>query len=55
MTDAAAAAAGGDFAAALRIWEPLAQAGLARAQNNVGACFADGLGSTATPGWPGAG
>src|SRR5215467_13026301 len=34
----------GDYAAALAIWGPLAQAGVARAQSNVGACFAEGLG-----------
>jgi TPR repeat protein len=33
-----------DYSAALAIWGPLAHAGVARAQNNVGACFADGLG-----------
>ena len=40
---------------ALAIWEPLAQAGVARAQNNIGACFADGLGVEADPIWPSAG
>ena len=30
--------------AALEIWAPLAHAGVARAQNNIGACFAEGLG-----------
>ena len=34
----------GDYAAALEIWGPLAHAGVARAQNNIGACFAEGLG-----------
>ena len=38
------AAGRGDYPAALAIWGPLAQAGVARAQNNVGACFAEGLG-----------
>ena len=33
------AARRGDYAAALAIWGPLAQAGVARAQNNIGACF----------------
>ena len=28
----------------LLLWGPFAQAGVARAQNNVGACFAEGLG-----------
>lgn len=44
MADALAAAETGDYATALRIWTPLAQAGIARAQNNIGACFAEGLG-----------
>ena len=44
MSAAYDATAGGDHAAALAIWGPLAQAGVARAQNNVGACFAEGLG-----------
>ena len=34
----------GDHAAALEIWGPLAHAGVARAQNNVGGCFAHGQG-----------
>jgi uncharacterized protein len=41
---AQAAATGGDYAAALAIWGPLAQAGVSRAQNNVGACLSEGLG-----------
>src|SRR5262245_33943076 len=32
------------YAAALAIWGPLAHSGVARAQNNIGACFAEGLG-----------
>src|SRR5262249_14114331 len=44
MAAAYAAAERGDHAGALAIWGPLAQAGVARAQNNVGACFAEGLG-----------
>ena len=44
MAEALAAAKAGDYELALRIWEPLAQAGLPRAQNNIGACFAEGLG-----------
>ena len=32
------------YDAALAIWGPLARAGQRRAQNNVGACFAEGLG-----------
>lgn len=44
MAQALFAANAGDYAAALALWEPLAQAGVARAQNNIGACFAEGLG-----------
>jgi TPR repeat protein len=44
MAEAYDAAARGDCASALAIWGPLAQAGVARAQSNVGACFAEGLG-----------
>src|SRR5262245_65784347 len=44
MAAADAAARPNDYAAARDIWGPLAQAGVARAQNNVGACFAEGLG-----------
>jgi len=44
MAEAYDAAGRGDYHAALAIWGPLAQAGVARAQNNVGACFAEGLG-----------
>src|SRR5258707_10048088 len=44
MTAAYDASACGDYAAALEIWGPLAHAGIARAQNNIGACFAEGLG-----------
>ncbi len=44
MQAALAAAKAGDYATALSLWEPLAQAGVARAQNNIGACFAEGLG-----------
>jgi uncharacterized protein len=44
MAAAYDAAQKGDYAGALAIWGPLAQAGVARAQNNVGACFAEGLG-----------
>ena len=42
----AAAAAGhqGDFDAALAIWGELAQAGVARAQAEVGRCFVQGWG-----------
>lgn len=44
MAEAAAAAERGDHQAALAIWGPLAHAGVARARNNIGACFAEGLG-----------
>lgn len=44
MADALAAAKAGDYATALSTWERLAQDGVARAQNNLGACYAEGLG-----------
>ncbi|WP_449254599.1 tetratricopeptide repeat protein [Bosea sp. (in: a-proteobacteria)] len=44
MTHAVEAAERGDHQAALALWGPLAQAGVGRAQNNIGACFAEGLG-----------
>ena len=44
MTAALAAALRNDYATALNLWEPLARKGVARAQNNIGACFAEGLG-----------
>ena len=44
MAAAYEASSRGDYARALEIWVPLAHAGVARAQNNVGACFAEGLG-----------
>jgi TPR repeat protein len=44
MAEAYDAAQRGDYPSALDIWAPLAHAGVARAQNNVGACFAEGLG-----------
>ncbi|MCU4182195.1 tetratricopeptide repeat protein [Bosea sp. BH3] len=44
MAEAAAAVERGDHQAALAIWGPLAHAGVPRAQNNIGACFAEGLG-----------
>ena len=44
MAAAYEAAGRGDYAAALAIWTPLAHAGVARAQNNIGACFSEGLG-----------
>ncbi len=44
MRTALAAAQSGDYDTALSIWEPLAREGHGRAQNNIGACFIDGLG-----------
>ncbi|WP_313602873.1 tetratricopeptide repeat protein [Rhizobium sp.] len=44
MEHALAAANSGDYDTALALWEPLARMGVARAQNNIGACFAEGLG-----------
>ena len=44
MARAHEAARTGDYHTALSIWGPLAQAGNARAQNNIGACFAGGFG-----------
>src|SRR5947207_6290412 len=44
MAQAFSAAERGDYASALELWEPLAHSGVARAQNNIGACFAEGLG-----------
>src|SRR5262245_66548022 len=49
MAAAHAAANRSDYATALDIWGPLAQVGVARAQNNVGACFAEGLGVARDP------
>lgn len=44
MATALAAAKAGDYATALGIWEPMARAGNARAQNNIAACFSAGYG-----------
>src|SRR5450631_1230386 len=44
MSAALAAAQAGDYQVALELWEPLARTGNVRAQNNIGACFAEGLG-----------
>src|SRR5262245_15235378 len=49
MAAAHAAASRNDYAAALDVWGPLAHAGVARAQNNIGACFAEGLGVARDP------
>jgi uncharacterized protein len=39
----------GDYATVLASWESLAQAGVGRAQNNIGACFSEGLGVERDP------
>jgi len=44
LAQALAAARAGDYATALAIWEPMARAGNARAQNNIAACFSGGHG-----------
>lgn len=45
QTAAAYEAAGrNDYATALEIWNTFAHAGVARAQNDIGACFPEGLG-----------
>lgn len=49
MAQATAAVERGDHAAALALWGPLAHAGIGRAQNNIGACFAEGLGVERDP------
>src|ERR1700724_3825516 len=49
MAEAYEASSRGDYARALEIWGPLAHAGVARAQNNVGACFTEGLGVDRDP------
>src|SRR5260370_39996464 len=49
LAEALAASQAGDYATALALWEPLAQAGGARAQNNIGACFSEGLGVERDP------
>ena len=49
MASALAAAQAGDYERALILWEPMARAGNARAQNNIGACFAEGAGVERNP------
>lgn len=44
MEQAMAAFRAGDYGTALALWEPLARAGNARAQSNIGGCFVEGLG-----------
>lgn len=51
MAQATAAVERGDHVAALALWGPLAHAGIGRAQNNIGACFAEGLGVERDPAW----
>src|SRR3984893_16780597 len=43
MAEAYEASSRGDYARALEIWGPLEHDGVPRAQNNVGACFTEGL------------
>jgi TPR repeat protein len=45
LEDGIAAAGRGDYGAALRLWKPIAEAGDAIAQNNLGALYARGLGT----------
>lgn len=49
MDEARSLAAAGEHQAALAIWGPLAHRGEARAANNIGACFLDGLGVERDP------
>jgi uncharacterized protein len=49
MVEARAGARAGHDSAALAIWEPLARASVAHAQNNIGACFFEGLGIERDP------
>ncbi|MBE9606937.1 sel1 repeat family protein [Acetobacteraceae bacterium H6797] len=49
MDQAMAAFREGDYGTALALWEPLARAGNARAQSNIGSCFAEGLGVPRDP------
>ena len=44
MEDGQAAFNSGDYAAALRLWRPLAETGNARAQNNLGVMYENGKG-----------
>ena len=49
LAEARAAFEAGEYARALSLWEPLAHAGVARAQNNIGVCFSNGLGVERDP------
>ncbi|HEY0290901.1 MAG TPA: tetratricopeptide repeat protein [Hansschlegelia sp.] len=44
LASAAKAAGRGDYEMAVGMWRPLAEGGVPRAQSNLGACYADGLG-----------
>ena len=44
MDDGQAAYSRGDYAAALRLWQPLSEQGVARAQNNLGVMYENGKG-----------
>jgi TPR repeat protein len=45
--DGVTAAVRGDYATAFKLWQPLADAGAANAENNLGALYAHGLGVAA--------
>jgi TPR repeat protein len=47
--DGIAAAYRGDYSGAFKLWQPLAAAGMAEAQNNVGSLYAGGLGVKQDP------
>src|SRR5258708_333646 len=49
LAEALRASQTGDYVAALAIWEPLARAGGARAQCNIGVWFSEGLGVGRNP------
>src|SRR6266702_8498493 len=49
MAEALAAWNAGDYGVALDLWAPLAQAGVARAQSNMGAAFLEGRGVARDP------
>ena len=49
MAEAYEASSRGDYARALELWSPLAHAGVARAQSNIGALYASGWGVERNP------
>ena len=49
LTRARHLASAGDYAGALKIWDKLGRRGVPRACNNIGACFAEGLGVERDP------